>query len=456
MDNPQQPNNTGQNGGTRHIIDHAISIPATHNDVWYALSQLHNNPQWQTDCKSVAFITTNRNGEGTRMRCTGVQGKEYVVEVTAWYERLGYEYIIVDGVPYGQNRGRIRLQEIAEGTIVQWSFSYELGGMFSGLRNNLGIKRTLDKHITESLRNLWRYMKEISEQPDLEEVRSLMRDAPDVDQRASYEPRYPSLYEQFKVQGELQRDTPDSDEIVPSLSSMILDEPPVEQDDTRPNPVVQEDASDSVVTTEPEKPLEKRETGLSQSTAPQVTQEHASVEASDSDKFKPPSIQNEIIEETASIAPEINVDLSDTSRVSVFDVFGVAKPSESQQIKAVTLDDEEAVSIESHVETTDSPEMIESTRVDSSPSQPEPDTSDKPGDVEISDNTISTSDDVEEPVLEVQPDIVGVSEDAEETNTTSILNITASASGDEKSVHQPRQGLRRIIRQQQQNLRLPE
>jgi uncharacterized protein YndB with AHSA1/START domain len=117
-------------------LDQRILIPVDPQAVWDRISNLAANPGWQTDCRSVSFLTSLRNGAGTRWRYASAGGHEYVVEITAWYDKLGYEYRFVAGAPFQENRGRIRLQEIPEGTVVQWTFSYERGGMLGGIRDS--------------------------------------------------------------------------------------------------------------------------------------------------------------------------------------------------------------------------------------------------------------------------------------------------------------------------------
>src|SRR5688572_16555235 len=174
------------------IIDHAISIPVPHDIVWAQVSNPDYFPRWMTDCRRLGYLTTLHRGKGTRLRCTSAARKEYVMEITAWYEGLGFEYRIVDGSSFDDNRGRVRLQEVAEGTIVQWTFTYELGGVLGGLRNSMGMKRTIDNQVVDSLRNLYRYIKDTAGEESVKIVKSLMQDAPNVEQRAKYKPRHPS------------------------------------------------------------------------------------------------------------------------------------------------------------------------------------------------------------------------------------------------------------------------
>ncbi|MDL1899545.1 hypothetical protein FBR02_02110 [Anaerolineae bacterium CFX9] len=170
-----------------NTIDQRILIPSPQTAVWDFLSDLSRNPQWMIDCQSVAFLTTKRQGTATRFRCQDAKGRDSIVEISAWYNGLGYEYVYVDGSPYRENRGRIRLQEIPEGTIVQWTFHYEIGGMFSSVRNP---GRQIETTMANSLKNLYRQITQQSK--EFRESKSLMRDAPDVRERSQYQPRYPT------------------------------------------------------------------------------------------------------------------------------------------------------------------------------------------------------------------------------------------------------------------------
>lgn len=222
------------------MIDHAIAIPTRQANVWEQIRDIRKNPVWQANCKQVQFLTSNQSGRGTRWRIATAQGKEQVIEITAWYEGLGYEYRIVDGVPYASNRGRIRLQDSPEGTIVQWTFSYELKGFLSGLRNSLSIKGNVDSDIIDSLRNLYTHVKNLKadEQFVPEESKSYLKLAPDVDARSQYQPRYPSALDS-RPEGEAISSQETLVSAQPVSSVPMIEEPPVAADDTQPNPSVQ-------------------------------------------------------------------------------------------------------------------------------------------------------------------------------------------------------------------------
>ena len=233
------------------IIDHRILIPAAPDVVWEYISDITHNPDWQVDCQEVIFLTSRREGPGVRWRYAAPNGHESVVAVTAWYNGLGYEYYLVDGVPYRENKGRIRLQEIPEGTIVQWTFTYELGGLFGGMRNALSVSRQVDHTIAESLKTLWQKIKQSGATARPHEAKSLMRDAPNVDARSAYQPRHPAHMdvEAQKLNPELmakfQPEPPISDDDGQSIS--IIDEPPIKQEDTRPRPAVTVPSLEAVI-----------------------------------------------------------------------------------------------------------------------------------------------------------------------------------------------------------------
>jgi uncharacterized membrane protein len=417
------------------VIDHAISIPAPQEQVWQQVRDIQLNTEWQASSEQVTFLTGKQNGRGTRWRNTTPDGSEQVIEITAWYEGLGYEYVIVDGVSFETNRGRIRLQEVPEGTVVQWTFSYDIGGMFGGLRNALITKGRIDGEIVDSLRNLYRYVKSTrSDEYTPEQSRALMRAAPDVEERSKYQPRHPSVVRQEAADSSAELDTdPDAmfkppadaqpaaaapeqeaepvvadvsqtddtlaEEPIPDEAVPIV-EPPLSDDDTRPNPTVQEtdslDEADvpdeaTVASTPPddltafdtqERPVtepepvsdtdtasdaaakdtesEIEDTGTpeSEEAADEKEAEEApamSVSESDDTISHRDDAARDTADSAATTEPEPDVkevappqppqprpDLNklDTSQVSVFDLFGVPKPSEADSTESSGSDND--------------------------------------------------------------------------------------------------------------------
>ncbi|MFW5691935.1 MAG: SRPBCC family protein [Chloroflexota bacterium] len=377
-----------------NTIDQRILIPAPPDVVWQIISNVQNNPEWQADCRSVSVLTNLTSGQGLRYRAVSAKGRDYVVEITAWYEGVGYAYRIVDGSPYKSNKGTIRLQEIPEGTIVQWMFEYDLSGLFSGVRNAISTRRNVENAIIESLETLWRTA--TTSRPAADYVaKSLVREAPDVEARMNYQPRHPSA---VRERGK----TP----------APIIDEPPIQEDDTRPRQVVDvqapevpssqpvpdtppisasnEDAVEApvVVTSgwgddapplpepdflsgalddEPEsKPAARQPVPSPQEAAPPPLEpakpDHPHQPAPERE---PPVPEAEVaapppLEPAPDPAPPVSQESStqdaplelprlpmtddesgeiDTSKVSVFDIFGIPKPSETQQMRAITAED---------------------------------------------------------------------------------------------------------------------
>lgn len=329
-----------------NIIDQRILIPTSPDIVWGYVSELSNNPDWQANCRSMSFLTTTRVGKDVRWRGAAKNGREYVVQITAWYDRIGYEYKIVDGTPYKENMGRIRLQEVPEGTIVQWTFRYDMSGILRGIRNTVSTKRNVENAIVNSLWALWRRVTEVkpAAQSTNYASKSLMREAPDVQARSQYVPRHP-----LKVTE------------VPPPEGVSIKEPPMSDDDTRPHDVVPVQAE--VATPSP--PVTPAEPDfLKQITDEKVQAPHkptsfetASPEKSAVEQFRPSVDPSAITQqqpkptplstpdpapvnavETAPPAssapplpathtlPELDSDI-DTSQVSVFDLFGVQKPA---------------------------------------------------------------------------------------------------------------------------------
>ena len=119
---------------------------------------------------------------------------DIIIEVSAWYDTLGYEYRIVDGTAYSENKGRVRLHEVSDGTMVRWTFQYEPSGMLGGLRNAMRLKRGASNQIQDSLRNLHQLIVQESGGISTHVAKATMQSAPDVNERSSYQPRHPSAF----------------------------------------------------------------------------------------------------------------------------------------------------------------------------------------------------------------------------------------------------------------------
>lgn len=321
------------------IIDQRILIPAAPDTVWACVSDIDSNTKWQTDCQAISHLSSRRSGPGVRWRSTGPGRREQVLEITAWYDGLGYEYTVVDGLPFSEAKGRIRLQEIPEGTIVQWTFAYEPKGLAGGLRSSLSTRRRIENTMVESLKNLWRYINQSGGAQRSHEAKSLMRDAIDYEGRANYKPRHPSTFEERSTG----HDQP----------AVVIAEPPFSDEDTRPRPTVQPDiaaeqpatmstdsaqkyqvadveraipaeelvSEDDLAARFAEPPLPEKQTEiLAVATTPQVETE-ADLETLDAIS---PSAPDAPQQESRPFVPP-----ADTARVSIWEVFGVPRPSET-------------------------------------------------------------------------------------------------------------------------------
>jgi uncharacterized membrane protein len=361
-----------------NVIDHAILIPASPAFIWRFLGDLSQNTQWQDDCTNLSFLTTQREGRGTRWRYTTPKGKDVVIEITAWYDTLGYEYMVVDGSSVGENKGRVRLQEIAEGTLVQWTFNYELDGMLSSLRNSMGLKRSLTNNIQDSLRNLYKYIQNETGGISTHEAKALLKEAPDVEERSSYQPRHPSNFKEGAEAGDetfAEADYPSEKPIAYDYLTEPLYEPPVAEDDTKPNPIVQ--GTEEIPVTD-----DKPESGFQQefpepAVADDDTKPNAPIIEAEVASPPTPEIpvadtpQEPIVEEPKSSeepqTQESAPDIRDTSRISVFELFGLQKPSETQEMAAISDADLEEADIKPVVPTPPAADIIAKEEEDTSP-----------------------------------------------------------------------------------------
>jgi len=231
-------------------IDQRILIPAPQDGVWAYLSEISNNPSWQTNCRAISFLSSKRQGVGTRWRATDDKGHDTIYEILSWYNGLGYEYTCIDGCAYHESRVRIRLQEIAEGTIVQWTYSFEPKGVLSGLRGN---SRQLENSIAASLKSLYRQIK-IAHKSGQLTPRSLMQESPDVGGRSAYQPRHIPQFDEKKLTPDMPMqpiaEPPILEDDGQEFTAFDFDEPPIVESDTRPHPIITETGESSALKAE--------------------------------------------------------------------------------------------------------------------------------------------------------------------------------------------------------------
>ncbi len=328
-----------------NVIDHAINIPVTQASLWSLVSDPEQNPRWHTGCKSVTYLNSIRRKAGARWRYTDAQGRSYVVEVTAWYEGYGYEYVLIDGTPFSENRGRIRLQETPDATTLQWTFSYSIKGLGGGIRSTLGLKRRLDEEIVASLKNLYRLRDTLT---PIKESKSLMRSGPDANERAIYRSRYSlSLDEKLAQEGKAQ--TAPVLEVTPASDTASLhQEPPIAQDDTPPNPSLKVAVEiPPLNVANPQEPSFlaglSAEPPIATDDTPRPAPAVRETPLAPSPIAEPPIATDDTPRPAPAVrevpaTPELPAhNKRDTATISVFDVFNVPPPSASQEMRAISL-----------------------------------------------------------------------------------------------------------------------
>ena len=321
-----------------NTIDLEILIPASPDFIWRFLGDLSTIPQWQENVTSISFLSTQHEGQGTRWRHSTQRGSDMVVQIGAWYDTLGFEYEIVDGAPYSENRGRIKLHEVPEGTLVNWTFRYELDGLLGGIRNAMRLKRSTTNQIQDSLRNLHHLITQETGGISTHEAKASMQDAPDVDERSVYQPRHPSAFHDAafdELETDMLHDTSATDQ-QPAVYDLEADAGPIAvvgDTDTKPNPVVLSAAAASIEDREPEteledtKPIELEALLAEPPSAPAPVPEPPP-EPAPSPVVEPadePDVLPVPAVETLADRDHIN-----TAQVSVFEIFGLQKPSEAQ------------------------------------------------------------------------------------------------------------------------------
>ena len=322
-----------------NVIDLEILIPASPEFIWRFLGDPSTIPQWQEDTSSIAFLSTQREGRGTRWRQSSHRNGDVVVEVGAWYDTLGYEYQIVDGARFSENQGRIKLHEVPEGTLVNWMFQYELGGLFGGIRNAMRLKGSTSSQIQDSLRNLHHLIMRESGGIPTHEAKASMQDAPDVTERLSYRPRHPSSFQDAGVE-ELEAETGDGTPATdrqPAVYEIGLEPAPASTDtDTKPNPVVlstfDSPSEESPAETELEdtRPIELEALLAEPRFVDQATSKMPDAIEPTPETSAPAAADDAADAEPASrVVEKPRFRQIDSAHVSVFEIFGLQKPSEA-------------------------------------------------------------------------------------------------------------------------------
>jgi hypothetical protein len=167
------------------MIDQRILIIAPTDAVWAYLIAPATMQKWNRCARQMFILSTHAVGVGARRRCIDDDNRTTVEEITAWVENIGYEYKIIDG-PYRRLKGRLRLQAVPEGTIVNWTVDYQLKGLLSNARNFLIFRRHYTRLLADSLRDLRRLVESSGARIDPEkQARFAMQADPGVVARAA-------------------------------------------------------------------------------------------------------------------------------------------------------------------------------------------------------------------------------------------------------------------------------
>lgn len=313
-----------------NVIDLEILIPASPEFIWRFLGDPAALPQWQEDVTSVSFLSTQRAGQGTRWRASSDKSNDVVVEISAWYDRLGYEYRLMDGTGFTENQGRVRLNEVTDGTLVRWTFQYELGGVLGGLRNAMRLKRSTTNQLQASLRNLHQLILQESGGISTHEAKANVREAPAVDERLSYQPRHPSAFHESSLD-ELPAGDGETATDKQPVSYAEFDAEPlsfVADTDTKPNPVVISTANEEELLVAPEaapedtKPIQIIPPRVETPTMPEPRAPVPALEP----EWRPEPPPEPV---AMPAAPALSSKARDSAHLSVFEVFGLRKPSEA-------------------------------------------------------------------------------------------------------------------------------
>lgn len=309
------------------LIDQRILIPAPAPAVWQILADHRLLAQWRSDVQTTSILTSRSDSRGTRRRITPRDSrKDMIEEITVWYEGVGYEYHIVDGSPFKSFFSRIRLQSTPDGTIVQWTITFEIGSLFKRFLKGRRYRRALEKTAVESLRNLRRYIASKGITIDAQHrEKTRIKEAPDVDARLEYGAKI----------------------IATQATDPFIDEPPVRIEDTpsvprvvppsfladaikevTPLPAPLEEPKEDTRPTKPITPEQLAATPPTQAPKPSVTIIEPPISPSDTKPKKPveppPAGKASVTGEDIP-AP---TDKRDTGQISIWDIFGVERPKD--------------------------------------------------------------------------------------------------------------------------------
>lgn len=293
-----------------YTIDQRILVKTPALSLWNFISNFENNLKWHYECTAVSFLSQKRQGMGTRWRQTTNNRLEMVFEILTWYDGLGFEYRFVDGHRYKTYISRVRLQEIAEGTLLQWTLQYELKGVLGGVQNRLGMNNAIQNEMYVSLKNLAKLGSVIG---SLENYapKSLMKDG-----------SIPSEDRDSLPIVELQ---PTETHIAPSRDGSHTLDPILTLEDTQPSRPMQLEEAFAPIVYEPKPTFSTTQTlDPRKDTAELVKVIPSSSSLMDETAFMTMTTLPSMTSNEVAIA-------KDPNQMSIWEIFGIPNPNDSDQ-----------------------------------------------------------------------------------------------------------------------------
>lgn len=357
------------------LIDRRILITAPPQVVWEVLEDHQSLAKWRNDCQSVSLLTTKGNAVGARRRVRPRLGKDFIEEITVWYDGLGYEYTIVEGSPYKTYTARIRLQATPDGTIVQWTILFQTKSLLGRLLGNRRHRGRLSRLCEDSLRRLRRHVEGLGIGID-DKYRSKVgvRPGPSIDERQSIGAKRLAA-EQARRLANASREISTAMDVLPTVADIQKNaEPPIRKEDTpiiaavEPPSFIKDELTpiSLKVSAEPPKPADSLEDtrpnpaiSLGSDTPQEASLPTTPEKVSADDhalESKAPTVESvptpssiftpTLEEESKPRRPDLPSPTGkrDTGEVSIWDVFGV-KPPSTAEIKLAELSPEVAAEI---------------------------------------------------------------------------------------------------------------
>lgn len=354
------------------LIDQRVQIPAPTHAVWAILADSTQIPRWRVDCQQIHFMTPRQFGVGMQRQCVPPRGKPTVEEITAWYEGLGYEYQITNNRRYRSWRARLRLQAVPEGTVVQWTITYEPRGIINRILNAIGGRAEVEEESADSLRNLRRMVEALGigveqrKRQTLQPVQKIVRTStqpivvPTEDAEADTKPRKPEGLQEALDAMDAEAEKAAEAHAIPAPPPEAFAPPQPISPPTPAEPIAPTEPEKEDSPTEPKKP-EALPPGMPESLKATPPRGVPKVDLAklrfadevEDDEDDRPELRTQQIRPGMPLPPPTQK--QDTGEISIWEAFGIAPPSKADnealdqvvkrstgEYKAVTLEEDAA------------------------------------------------------------------------------------------------------------------